>query len=120
MGARGETIEPHIVESEYCGITEKVQTIILLTTFCDWKFCGAGQADDPPKYEIGNPICVLGAGSGDRGDGVGADGNAVCHSRSGGCGAAADRTVAGGSGAGSGGTGTAGFDRKAVLQSANS
>jgi len=72
------------------------------------------------NYEICNSICVAGAGVSDRGDGVGIDGDAVCHSWARGRRASAGGACSGGSGAGGGGPWTANFDRAAILQSANS
>lgn len=77
-----------------------------------WKRTGYNSADGriTSTHEVCNPICVAGAGAGDRGDGVGADGDEVCDSRTGGCGASVDRACAGGSGAGGGVTWTANLD----------
>src|SRR5580704_246336 len=66
--------------------------------------------------EIGIPIRAPGAGTGDRGHGVGADGNAVCDSRAGSFGASAGGVESSGSRARGRRTGTAGLDRAPVLQ----
>src|ERR1700730_15604244 len=77
-------------------------------------------ADDVPPYEVCNTICVVGAGAGDRCDGIGAHGDALCHSRAGGCSTSSGVTLSDGRGEEVGGARLANRDRAAILQSTNS
>src|SRR5579863_3450293 len=70
--------------------------------------------------EIGFPIRDAGFGAGDRGHGVGTDRHALRDSRAGGGGASAGGADSGGSRTGGGRAWTAGVDRAAVLQPADS
>ena len=71
-----------------------------------------------PAYEIFRAVCTAGFGVGGGGDGFGADGDAICHSRPGSGGAKIGRLDAGGCGAGGGWAGSADGDRAEVLQRA--
>src|SRR5277367_4485081 len=71
-------------------------------------------------YEIRISIRDAGAGAHHRGDGVGADRDALCHSRTGSGSASTGRVGASGGGAGGYGTGIANVDRAPILQSTDS